>query len=259
MNISSPAMHNFEDIIKEVDGVIIARGYLTVHVAVEQLIFKVKDMINKCHEQLKPVMVSCNLLESMITSLIPTIPEIGEISNLVNQYIDCFILSAETSFGEHPIESIETLSRIIKEVERYQVSSNENFNRNTYIESKNQRHASLNIIVYSAIEAAYKMKAKLIISFTNSGNSALKLSKLRPPCPVISICNQVNIARILNFLSGIQGKYQPSSNQQDVIIKRIVEKFKQQKILQSGDFIIITCSTSPNFNNTDNMRIHAVE
>lgn len=70
-------------------------------------------MIHRCHSKLVPVMVSCNMLESMVSSLIPTIPEIGEISNLTNQYIDGFILSAETSFGENPIESIETLSRIV--------------------------------------------------------------------------------------------------------------------------------------------------
>ncbi len=96
----------FKEILREVDGIIIARGYLTVHIPVEKLLFKVRDMIHLCHQHMKPVMVSCNILESMISSLIPTIPEIGEISSLVNDYVDGIILSSETTYGDYPIESI---------------------------------------------------------------------------------------------------------------------------------------------------------
>ena len=255
------AVENFDEIIKLVNGVLIARGYLTVHIPVERLMFKVRQMIKKCHEQFIPVMVSCNILESMISSLLPTIPEIGEISNLTNEYIDGFILSAETTYGDYPIESIETLSRSCLEVEREQVQNYQDHpQKSVYIETRSQKHKILNTIVFSVIEAAYKLSAKLIISFTNTGSSALRLSKLRPPCPIISICNQILLARMLNYLSGVSGRYFPSMYGQENIIKKVIDRCKQQKIVVPGDFVIITFTAQgSSFNTTDTMKIQQVE
>ena len=88
---------------------------------VEKLFSKQKEMIHKCHEHLKPVLISCNILDSMVSSLLPTMCEVGEISNLVSDYVDDIILSSETSFGNHPIEAIKTLSRICVEAEALRI------------------------------------------------------------------------------------------------------------------------------------------
>lgn len=85
------------------DGVLIARGYLTVHIPVEKLSFKQKEMIKKANESLKPVFVSCNILDSMVSSLLPTTSEVGEISNLVSNYVDAIVLSGETSYGMYSV------------------------------------------------------------------------------------------------------------------------------------------------------------
>lgn len=85
------------------DGILLARGYLTVHVPVEKLHFKQKELIEKSNENLKPLLVSCNILDSMVSSLLPTTCEVGEIANLVSNYVDGIILSGETSCGMYPI------------------------------------------------------------------------------------------------------------------------------------------------------------
>ncbi len=78
-------------------------------------------MIRKCHEYMKPIFISCNILNSMVSSLLPTMSEIGEISNLINEYVDNIILSSETSCSANPIEAIRTLHRICVEAEKARI------------------------------------------------------------------------------------------------------------------------------------------
>lgn len=88
---------------------------------VEKLFAKQKEMIHKCHEHLKPVLISCNVLDSMVSSMLPTMCEVGEISNLVSEFVDDIILSSETSFGSNPVEAIKTLGRICVEAEALRI------------------------------------------------------------------------------------------------------------------------------------------
>ena len=113
-------VQNYDEILKASDGVLIARGYLTVYIPVEKLHYKQRELIKKSNERLKPVLVSCNILDSMVSSLLPTTCEVGEISNLVQDQVDGIILSGETSYGMNPIQSIQTLSRICMEAEARQ-------------------------------------------------------------------------------------------------------------------------------------------
>lgn len=101
-----------------VDGVIVARSYLVIHYPVEKLYFILKKIVKDCHSALKPVSVSCNILESMISTQLPTTTEVGEISNIIEQWVDGIILSQETTVGEYPVQCVETLSRICHETEQ---------------------------------------------------------------------------------------------------------------------------------------------
>ncbi|EGR27483.1 pyruvate kinase, putative [Ichthyophthirius multifiliis] len=160
---NSESLLNFEEIAKNSDGIIIARGYLTLYVAAENLFTLQAQMIKYCHEYLKPVFVQQNVLDSMVSSLLPSFCEITEISNLVYNFVDNIMLSEETSCGDHPLEAVKTLKRICLEAE--QQKENELFNNF-------QQLTSTNITVQSCIlecakKAAGELQAKAIIVFTS--------------------------------------------------------------------------------------------
>ena len=100
-----------------------SRGYITLFMPVERLPFEQEEMIKKCNQNLKPVYISANILDSMVSSKLPKSCEVGEIDSLVSCYVDGIILSSETSLGNNPIEAIETLSRVCIETEARQISA----------------------------------------------------------------------------------------------------------------------------------------
>jgi len=199
------AVENFKEIAQESDGVIIARAYILVQCAIETVVYQELDMIRKGIQLLKPVIVSSQVLESMITSLFPNFSEMGDIATLVNEDIDAIVLTGETAYGKYPAESVATLDRVCrfvetnqiqKRIERFAVKSN-----SSHFMSK--KHLVANAIASATVDAAYRISAKAIIVFTSTGSTALKISKLKPPCHIISITTEKRIARQLQLLGGI--------------------------------------------------------
>ncbi|EGR29902.1 pyruvate kinase, putative [Ichthyophthirius multifiliis] len=243
------AIQNFDEIMHVCDGILIARGYLTIHIPVEKLHFIQKQMIQKCNSKLKPVLVSCNILDSMVSSLLPSTCEVSEISNLVSDHIDGFILSGETSYGMYPIQTIQTLSRTCMETEARQISKN-NFQMNNLFSGIPP--TLINCIVKCTLQAAYNIQASLIMVFTSSGSTALKISKLRPPCPIIAVTINNKVARYINLVSSIRSFTFNSLEGTLNLIDQILDDFKEQETIKIGDFIIITSGEVENLSGTTN-------
>ncbi|KAL4427499.1 hypothetical protein ABPG74_015202 [Tetrahymena malaccensis] len=255
------SVENFEEIVKASDGVQIARGYLTVHMPVEKLFAKQKEMIHKCHEHLKPVLVSCNILDSMVSSLLPTMCEVGEISNLVNDYVDNIVLSSETSCGNHPVQAIKTLSRICVEAEALRIMKRlQNPSHSDIVSIKSQSNAIPCCIINCSLEAAYQVHASVIMVFTTRGYTALKLSKLRPPCPIIAVTCHKKVARNLSSVSAVNSILFGSLIGTEVLIQKVIDKLKLTGLVKVGDFIVITSGDIENLaNQTNNLRIYTVQ
>ncbi|EAR82294.2 pyruvate kinase complex alpha subunit (macronuclear) [Tetrahymena thermophila SB210] len=252
-------VQNYDEILKVSDAVLIARGYLTVHIPVEKLHFKQKELIQKSNESLKPVLVSCNILDSMVSSLLPTTCEVGEISNLVSDYVDAIILSGETSYGMYPIQAVETLSRICMETEARQILKNLN-DTTRPIQIQWSKQSVINSIVKCTLDAAYNIQANLIIVFTSTGSTALKVSKLRPPCPIIAVTSNHKVARHINYLSSVTGKVFFTLVGTNVLTEKVLEYAKDQKYVKSGDYVIITSGEIENLSGmTNNLKIVQVQ
>jgi len=191
---------------------------------VEKLFSKQKEMIHKCHEHLKPVLISCNILDSMVSSLIPTMCEVGEISNLVSDYVDDIILSSETSFGNHPIEAIKTLSRICVEAEAIRIMKRiQNPSNSDSVSIRSSKNAIPSCIINCSLEAAYQIHASIIVVFTTRGYTALKLSKLRPPCPIVAVTCHKKVARCLSQVSAVNSVLFETLIGTESLITRVVE------------------------------------
>ncbi|KRX10240.1 Pyruvate/Phosphoenolpyruvate kinase-like domain [Pseudocohnilembus persalinus] len=256
------AVENFDKIIKLVDGIILARSYLVIHYPVEKLFTLFKQIIQKCHSALKPIQVSCNILESMVSTLLPTTTEVGEIYNLVEQYVDGIILSQETTVGEYPTETVETLSRVMIQAENEKLKKymeNPQLRSSMSIQSSSKSQSTiLNTVIFCVIEAAYRLQAKLVISFSQTGSTIVKMSKLRTPCPVLAVIPDLHLARIINNFQGVLGRYyELKKNKQDFenILPQIIKDAQKDNIIKKGDFIVVTMFDNESKGSTNTMKI----
>src|SRR5690606_2090727 len=169
------AIANISEILKVVDGLMVARGDLGVEMPLEELPEHQKMLIAKAKVQRIPVIVATQMMESMITSLTPTRAEVNDVANAVYDGADAVMLSAETSVGQYPVEVIETMTRILQRVEdspTIKVPTLKPKNRNDRYITK--------MICYSAAKMVNLVKAKAISTLTYSGYTAFQISSYRP-------------------------------------------------------------------------------
>lgn len=226
---------------------------------VEKLFAKQKEMIHICHEHLKPVLISCNVLDSMVSSMLPTMCEVGEISSLVAEYVDDMILSSETSCGNNPIEAIRTLGRICVEAEALRIMKrmqNPSRSESVTIKSSTSKNSIQSCIIYCALEAAYAIHASVIVVFTQKGYSALKLSKLRPPCPIIAVTCTEKVARNISLISAVNSMLLPDLDETLEITAKVIAKQRERGVIKRGDYVVVTSGDVENIaNQTNNLKI----
>ncbi len=176
------ALKNLRDIIIETDAVMVARGDLGVEVPVEQVPLIQKEIIRKCMHRAKPVIVATQMMESMIDRTKPNRSEITDVANAVLEGADAVMLSGETATGSYPTLVVETMSKIILEVERTEYD----YNRDDILAPQPHSPSFLSdAICYSACKLANRIsQANALIGMTQSGYTAFMLSSYRPKCPL---------------------------------------------------------------------------
>lgn len=182
------AIKKIDKIIYVSDAVMVARGDLGVEISPEDIPGLQKMIIRKCNQSYKPVITATQMLESMISSPIPTRAEATDVSNAILDGTDCVMLSGETSVGQYPVETVETMQRIIFKAEEMQAT----IPRTPQIEKNNSKN-TLWAICKSAVELSDNIQAKAILTITKSGKSPLILSHLRPHCPIIAASENESI------------------------------------------------------------------
>lgn len=184
------AVERFDEILKEVDGVMVARGDLGVEMPPERVPLIQKRLISECMRAGKPVITATQMLESMITNPTPTRAEASDVANAIFDGTDAVMLSAETAVGAHPVEAVRMMNRIARTVE----ASDEY--RNGMRQLVPTADASTpDAVALAAVEMAYNLDAQLIVTFTSSGNTAMRVSRNRPPSPVLAITPNARAAR----------------------------------------------------------------
>ncbi len=235
------AVANIRDIIIESDGIMIARGDLGVELPVEQVPLIQKDIIKKCIHRAKPVIVATQMMESMIDRVKPNRSETTDVANAVLEGTDAVMLSGETATGDHPALVVETMSKIIEEVES---SSYYNYDREEDLKPQSHSPSFLSdAICYNACEIAKDVSAHALIGQTQSGYTGFMLSSFRPKAPLYIFTNEKSLVNQLSLSWGVTAIFYNEQVSVDSIIGDQINILKEKGIINSGDIVVNTGST----------------
>ncbi len=229
------ALDEVDEIIKNSEGIIVARGDLGVELPMERLPKIQKMIINKCHIAGKISVVATELLSSMENVTRPTRAEVADIANAVLEGTDAVMLSGETTIGNYPVQSLEIMSKIIEETE-----VDQNYYEFLDTTMRTEKQDITGSVAYSAVECAIRLKCKAIVTPTISGYTARKISRFRPNCPIVAITPDINVVKNLKLYYGIYPVLESDINSFDKIMKISKEKTKNILKLEEKDKIIIT-------------------
>lgn len=231
------AVKEIDQIIRQSNGIMIARGDLAVEVPMERLPIIQKDIINLCIQWARPVIVATQMMESMITNPSPTRAEITDVANAVLDGADALMLSGETAVGMHPAKVIHAMNAIISEVEkRYSIQG-----RRPFPSPKSSTFLS-DAVCFNAAKVAEEVGAKAIVGMTTSGYTAFKVSSYRPACKIYIFSEQTLMLATLNLVWGVHGYYYDKFTSTDETINDSMAILKENGRVKEGDVIINTAS-----------------
>lgn len=228
------AIANIDAILKEADCVMVARGDLGVELPTEQVPMLQKQIVRKCSELGKPVIIATQMLESMIESPTPTRAEASDVANAVLDGTDAVMLSAETSIGKYPAEAVAMMDRIVRTAEEQISDDLYNFWTNRV------KHLQLyDSLSHAACLLAAKMNVPTIVALTHSGSTAASVARFRPKARIIAVTDREKIKRRLNLVWGVRSVIvEDLKKDTDVAFKTIREKLLEEGYIQKGDSII---------------------
>ena len=234
------ALENLRDIIVESDAVMIARGDLGVELPVEKIPLLQKQIIRMCLHRAKPVIVATQMMESMIEFNKPNRSEITDVANAVLEGADAVMLSAETAAGAHPTLVVETMCKIIIEVEK----NGYNYNREDELAPQPHSPSFLSdAICYNACKLAKDVNADALIGMTESGYTAFTLSTYRPKAPLYIFTKEKSLVNQLSLSWGVRAFYYDEEESLDDIIFDQIDILKERHFLKKGDIVVNTGST----------------
>lgn len=252
---SKEGVDNFDSILEKSDGIMIARGDLGVEVPAEDVPGIQKEIISKCNKAGKFAVTATQMLESMQSNPRPTRAEVSDVFNAIEDGTDAVMLSGESAAGNYPVESVAMQATISKKAE--QIFDYENYLR---LVSPVMTTEVSELVAYSAVSTADKLEnVKLIIAVTNSGATARKISKLRPMTPIIAITPSQEVARGLAVNYGVTPLVFEKQNSIDDLIESVIKISKDNKLVKSGDEIVISAGSVNAKGNTDLMKVKKVD
>ncbi|WP_421945965.1 pyruvate kinase [Pedobacter sp.] len=231
------AIANIDEIIAVTDGIMVARGDLGVECPMEEVPLLQKMIVAKCRAASKPVIVATQMLESMITTPRPTRAEVNDVANSVLDGADAVMLSGETSVGEFPLIVIETMQKIIQNIEE----NNYPFNPDKFLKPKSPSFLS-DAICDSACFLAKQTNAVGIVSMTLSGYTAFEISSHRPEALTFIFTSNRALLNAVSLLWGVRGFYYDKWESTDNTIIEVNEFLKSKKLVKQGDIVINTAA-----------------
>ncbi len=234
------ALTNIRDIILESDGIMIARGDLGVELPVEKVPLIQKELIRKCMHRAKPVIVATQMMESMIDRIKPNRSEITDVANAVLEGADAVMLSAETATGMHPTLVVETMSRIILEIEKTAYD----YDREDILAPQPHSPSFLSdALCYTACKLAQDVNAEALIGMTQSGYTAFTLSSFRPKSLLYIFSKERTLINQLSLSWGVRAMFYTEEESLDDIIFDQINILKERGFLKDGDLVVNTGST----------------
>ena len=234
------ALKNLRDIIVESDGVMIARGDLGVELPLEEIPLIQKDIIKKCLHRAKPVIVATQMMESMIERTKPNRSEITDVANAVLEGADAVMLSGETATGKYPRLVVETMTKIILEVE----SKAYDFNREEMLRPQTKSPSFLSdAVCYNACKLAQDVEANAIIGMTQSGYTGFMLSSYRPQSLLYIFTKERSLVNQLSLSWGVRAFFYDEEDSLDDIFSDQIEILRERGFAKEGDVMVSTGST----------------
>jgi pyruvate kinase len=231
------AVKNIDAIIKISHGIMIARGDLGIEVPIEQLPIIQKEIVRKCMQRARPVIVATQMMESMINSMTPSRAEVTDVANAVLDGADAVMLSGETSTGKHPVKVVEAMNRIIDQAEQ---------NRHLYKfrpePLKDSSTFLSDVVCYNAVRTAEEIEAKAIIGMTSSGYTAFRVSSFRPQPNIFIFSNRMHMLATLNLVWGVRCFYYDKFTSTDETITDATNFLKDLGCIEAGNYIVNTGS-----------------
>jgi pyruvate kinase len=233
------AVDQIDDIIRETDAVMVARGDLGVEIPLERVPLIQKKIVKKCVSAAKPVIVATQMMESMIDRIKPNRSETTDVANAVIEGADAVMLSGETATGMHPALVVETMKKIILEVE------NKEYRYNREEDLKPLPHSPTfhsDAICYNACKLAEDVNADALIGMTQSGYTGFMLSSYRPKAPLFIFTKQRSLVNQLSLSWGVRAFYYDEEESMDDIIDDQIKILKERGFVHEGNVVVNTGS-----------------
>ena len=243
------AVDNLVGIVDAFDGIMVARGDLGVELPIEDVPLVQKRCVELARDAAKPVIVATQMLDSMITNSRPTRAEATDCANAVLDGADALMLSGETSVGEFAIEAVQTMSRIIQRTEEGGLERIRPL--------KHEPRTKGGAITKAAVEVGAIVGAKFLVAFTQSGDSARRMSRLRSPIPILALTPDRGTYNRLALSWGVEPMITPVVSHTDEMVKQVDGLLLESKRTTIGDSVIIVAGSPPGIpGSTNAMRVH---
>ncbi len=245
------ALDNLEEIVAAFDVLMVARGDLGVELPLEDVPLAQKRIVEASRRKAKPVIVATQVLESMITSPRPTRAEASDAANAVLDGADALMLSAETSVGEYPVEAVSTMARIAEATEEH------GLDRVAKIAWAPRSKGG--IITFAAAQIAERIGARFLVAFTQTGDSARRLSRYRSNVPVIACTPLPEVARQLTTSWGVETRLTPPYRHTDEMVLGVDRLLLESGHVERGDVVVIVAGSPPGIpGSTNAVRVHVI-
>jgi len=245
------AVENLQEIVDAFDGIMVARGDLGVELPIEDVPMVQKRCITMARESAKPVIVATQMLDSMISNSQPTRAEATDCANAVLDGADALMLSGETSVGDFPIDAVKVMARIIERTEEVALDQ--------IPPLKHSPATKAGAITKAATEVGLTVGAKFLVAFTQSGDSARRMSRLRSPIPMLALTPEIGTYNRLALSWGVESLLTATVNHTDEMVMQVDTILIESKRVKIGDLVLIVAGSPPGIPGSINaMRVHKI-
>ncbi|SFY50666.1 pyruvate kinase [Streptomyces sp. F-1] len=248
------AVANLDDIVAAFDGLMVARGDLGVEMPLEQVPIVQKRAIKLARRNAKPVIVATQMLDSMVDNSRPTRAEASDVANAVLDGTDAVMLSGETSVGKYPVETVRTMAKIVTAAEEDMLAKGL-----PPLTERNKPRTQGGAVARAAAEMGDFLGAKFLVAFTQSGDTARRLSRYRPPIPLLAFTPDPATRSQLSLTWGAETFLGPHVDSTDAMVDQVDELLLKYGRCAKGDVVVITAGSPPGVSGSTNMvRVHHI-
>ncbi|MEM2900031.1 MAG: pyruvate kinase, partial [Thermoplasmata archaeon] len=233
------AIENIKEILEISDGIMVARGDLGVEIPIENVPFVQKMLIQEANRAYKPVIVATQMLESMITNPRPTRAEASDVANSILDKADVIMLSGETAVGKYPVETVKIMAQIAKRADATNPTVHTEFGMDGTAKT-NPRITIASAVSHAAAHLADELDASAIVTFTESGSTALYMSKYRPETRIIAFTTNEKTCNQLSLLWGVNPFVLEYTEDTSELIRKAEEFMLKHGCINKGEIIVVT-------------------